>query len=119
MTIINMGDLVGKTIKSIDGLEKGSLKVTIYTEDCHYEFEHYQDCCESVDLEDYELDNDLTGALIVSAEEVIGEVTYINSMEQYTFYKIETNKGGLFMRWFGVSNGYYSTGVNIYKREYQ
>ena len=31
----------------------------------------------------------------------------------WTFYKIETNKGGLWVRWLGESNEYYSEEVNV------
>jgi hypothetical protein len=112
--------LVGKTIKEITGLEKGSVEVRIFTE-CgqEYLFHHDQDCCESVDLNDFDGDaGDLKGALIVSAEEVSnsdeGEKPdeYAESWT-WTFYKIETSKGGIWMRWLGESNGYYSESVDF------
>jgi len=117
---IKMEDLVGKTIKEIKGLEKGSEEVRIFTE-CgqEYLFFHPQDCCESVDLNDYDgYADDLVGALIVSAEESSnsdeGErpCEYSESWT-WTFYKIETNKGGIWMRWLGESNGYYSESVDL------
>jgi hypothetical protein len=119
--------LVGRTIKSITGLEKGSDDVRVYTE-CgnEYMFYHYQDCCENVQIEDYDgYPEDLIGALIVSAEEVIStgddgsETKGSEKPNEYseswtwTFYKIETNKGGIWMRWLGESNGYYSESVDF------
>ena len=116
---LELNVLVNKTIKSIEGVEKDSDEVIIRTTDGKsYMFNHEQDCCESVFLEDFEGEpEDLIGAFITSAEEVTGEVS--DEMEdececpQWTFYKIETNKGGLWMRWLGDSNGYYSTSVDF------
>jgi hypothetical protein len=117
---VEMNELVGKTIKKIKGLEKGSEEVRIFTE-CgqEYMFYHSQNCCESVDLNDFDGDaEDLVGALILSAEENSnsdeGEKPeeYSESWT-WTFYKIETNKGGIWMRWLGESNGYYSEGVDL------
>lgn len=112
-------ELEGKVIKSITGLEKGADEVHIFTE-CgeEYMFWHCQNCCEFVRLEDFECD-DLEGALILTAE-VVTDYDYDyeddhDSFESctWTFYKIETNKGGLWMRWFGESNGYYSESVDF------
>ena len=118
---VEMDVLNGKTIKKITGLEEGSEEVDIFTE-CgqHYRFYHEQDCCESVWLNDFEGDvDDLVGALIVSAEEATnsGDEDSSDKPSEYcesftwTFYKIETNKGGIWMRWLGESNGYYSESV--------
>ena len=113
-----LSDLNGKTIREISGLKEGSESVLIDTTDGYqYEFYHSQDCCESVSLIDFESD-DLTGALITLAEEVsnldVGDASeYGNDSHTWTFYKIETNKGGLWMRWLGQSNGYYSESVDF------
>jgi len=117
---VELAELNGKIVKEIKGLEKGSDEVDIFTE-CgnHYRFYHSQDCCECVDLNDFDGDPlNLVGALIISAEEVSGdepeeeEDSYIDS-QTWTFYKIETNKGGIWMRWLGESNGYYSEEVDF------
>ena len=117
---INLEALKGKTIDRIEGLEKGSEEVRIFTQDGgEYLFYHSQDCCESVDLYDLEADcEDWSGALILDAFESSnsdeGEKPgeYAESWT-WTFYKIETSKGGIWMRWLGESNGYYSESVEI------
>lgn len=117
---VEMNELVGKVIKEIKGLDVDSEEVRIFT-DCgqEYMFCHSQDCCESVCLNDFEGDaDDLIGALIVSAENnsSAGEGEKPDEYSEswtWTFYKIETNKGGIWMRWLGESNGYYSEDVDL------
>lgn len=111
-------ELIGKTIGSIDGLHQYSDQVVITTEGGEtYRFYHEQDCCEEVSLEDFEVDShDLSGGYITSAVEVSNYVDMPKcEAESYTwtFYKIETTKGGLWMRWLGESNGYYSESVDF------
>lgn len=110
--------MVGQTVKDITGLEKDSGEVRIFTEEGNeYLFFHSQDCCESVALEDFELSAvSLDGGVIISAEEIQGSgpedhVCYESCT--WTFYKVETTKGGLWMRWLGESNGYYSESVDF------
>lgn len=109
-------ELVGKTIKEIEGLHKGSGVVRIFT-DCgkEYMFHHIQDCCEEVEIADFDGSaEDVVGALILSAEEITNsdgpEPMHFESWT-WTFYKIETNRGGIWMRWLGGSNGYYAESV--------
>ncbi len=115
---VELTELVGKEIAEIDGLEKDSEQVEIKTA-CGqvYAFLHFQDCCESVRLGDFEADSDnYAGAVITSAEEVNGEdgpkPEYVDSLT-WSFYKIETTKGGIWMRWLGESNGYYGEEVDF------
>jgi len=116
---VDIKELEGKVIFEITGLEKASREVRIFTE-CgkEYLFHHEQDCCESVDLEDFDgCADDLVGALIVSAEEVDNDepegYDYRDDSHSWTFYKIETNKGGIWMRWLGESSGYYSESIDL------
>lgn len=115
---VELSELNGRVIKEITGLEYNSDEVRIFTE-CgnEYLFYHEQDCCECVDLNDFEGDaSDLIGALIVSAEEVTSDdqgAPEDADSYTWTFYKIETNKGGIWMRWLGESNGYYSESVDF------
>jgi hypothetical protein len=124
--------LEGLTIAFVTGLRQYSGKVAIHTvDDREFVFEHEQDCCESVTLDDFDGDpEDLQGAVIYMAEKVSSNprkrepsfeelffTEYIPEVSdgdwEWTFYKIETNKGGLWMRWLGDSNGYYATDVSF------
>ena len=115
--------LVGLTIKELTGV-KGGDDVKITTT-CGRSFimNHHQDCCESVEVEDICGDiNDIIGSPVTSAEEVTSEenpsdanaetIEYQESFT-WTFYKIDTQKGGITIRWYGSSNGYYSESVDF------
>lgn len=130
MEINELEMFVGEVIVSIEGLEEGSEMVSFYTASGKkIDMLHYQDCCEMVDLNDFECDiADVTKmeALVISATEVSesyseGEtmppeledaISYRESCT-WTFYKIETTQGGIWLRWLGASNGYYSEDVSI------
>lgn len=81
-------------------------------------FQHHQDCCESVRIEDVcgDLD-DLVGAPIVLAEEVTNadepKLEHEPDSYTWTFYRFATSKGTVTVRWFGESNGYYGEGVSF------
>lgn len=112
MNVLEM--MKGQVIKSCTGLEKNSEEVVINLQSGDIiTFFHAQSCCESVWLEDFESPKSLIGATIV--ELVISdnqdESDYVS--RTWTFYKLQTTKGELFLRWCGESNGYYSEGVDI------
>ena len=73
--------------------------LTLYLSDTNYvQFQHHQDCCESVYIEDICGDlNDLVGAPLIEAEEVSNyEAEPLYEHEEsytWTFYKFATRKG--------------------------
>lgn len=82
------------------------------TESARYKLHHDQSCCESVGLEGGYGDlSSLIGATVIGAT----EETSSCGDDQWTFYKLETTKGFTTFRWFGTSNGYYSTDVSFSK----
>ena len=109
-------DMIGKVFTSVtqDGYE-----MVFANETERYTFVHHQDCCESVSIDDVVGDlADLVGTPILMAEEVSGEapVEFDESNHEcveWTFYKFATIKGYVDVRWFGESNGYYSTSVGL------
>lgn len=107
-------DLVGEVIKEVIGGEKGSDECRIVTESGKlFKIYHDQDCCETVDIEDCEMD-DVIGGYVHFADFVNDKEPYKGS-DSYTwsFLKIETSKGSIRQRWLGESNGYYSEEVSV------
>lgn len=109
-----MTDFYGKTITGVDGLELGSGKVVITFEDgCSLHMWHSQSCCESVSIEDIDSSVvSLDGAIFYDLEVYTKEGSSDWGEETYTFYTLKTDRGYVWIRWFGSSNGYYSTGVS-------
>lgn len=118
MKDVNFSDLEGKVIKSVVGLKVDSDEVRIGTEcGAAYIMHHQQDCCESVLIADVDGDeSDMIGGLVVSVDEVNdADVETPEHPDSYTwtFYKIQTTVGHVWIRWLGESNGYYSEGVDF------
>lgn len=117
---IGIDTLIGKTISEISGLNPGSEEVYITcTDGKRYKMYHWQDCCESVAVDEVVGDiSDIIGHEIIKAEEktnsddTFGRVQYPDSFT-WTFYTIATNKGYLDIKWLGQSNGYYSERVDF------
>lgn len=114
--------LVGKTLTKIEGGEKGSDEMLFTCADgTVFRMFHEQDCCEGVYVEDVCGDlSDLIGSPIVFAEESTSQENPPGITKGYqesftwTFYKIDTAKGGVTIRWYGESNGYYSESVTFH-----
>jgi hypothetical protein len=122
---LELEDLKGLVIKSVEGLEEESEEV-IFSTECGKQFKmyHEQDCCEGVAVDDVcgGID-DLIGAEIVHFEERTNHgdedsdpkdkpSEYCESFT-WTFYDIQTTKGSVNIKWLGESNGYYSESVDI------
>lgn len=117
--------LIGLTLKEVTVNKQDD--VITYTSECGQQFRmlHHNDCCETVYIEDVEGDiNDLIGSPILVAETVQDEMQQAMNLiiplpekngqcEQWTFYRLATAKGWVVIRWYGDSNGYYSTDVSF------
>ena len=115
-TYLGVEELLGKTLAKIAQNGDDELYFTT-TDGTTYKMFHFQDCCESVYIEDIIGDlDDLVGSPLLMAEEVTeaGEDEYYES-STWTFYKFATLKGYVTIRWFGESNGYYSESVDFVK----
>ena len=114
----DISDLVGVTLKEVRGMYQGSGEVTLVAEDGRmWRMEHWQDCCESVLVEDVVGDpEDLVGSPIVLAEARAWESGPREDYDEsftWTYYALATNKGHVDLRWYGTSNGYYSEEVDF------
>ena len=117
----NFSDLNGKKILQTLG-SVGDETVKFVMEDgSEYALCHEQSCCEFVAVEEIIGDMaDLQDATVISAEEVSSEGHPAPDKEHvdsytWTFYKIQTDKGSVTIRWLGESNGYYSESVDFVK----
>ena len=115
-TTVPVTDLINKMFTSV----KQDGDVIIFSnENEEYRLEHFQDCCETVYIDDLCGDlKDLENVPIFMAEESSEEIPpddpNYSSYEMcgYTFYRFWTSKGPVVIRWQGSSNGYYGIGVN-------
>lgn len=87
-----------------------------------YVMYHELDCCEDVRIDDICGDlSDIIGSTIMRAEEASSrehaeDAVFEESSESFTwtYYKLDTFKGGVTIKWYGESNGYYSEEVGLY-----
>jgi len=115
---MNIKKLEGNIIREIDIIEKNDElydEIIFFLDNKEvYSLIHDQSCCERVTIEDICGDiKDLINTPILSSYE------YINSGEDgedsytWTFYNLSTIKGSVTIRWYGVSNGWYSEKVDF------
>jgi uncharacterized protein YegJ (DUF2314 family) len=109
-------ELLGRTLYRAEADDE---TLTLYLSNTNYViFQHQQNCCEHVYIEDICGDlEDLVGAPLVEAEEVSNyEAEPLSENEDsytWTFYRFRTRKGSVTVRWYGSSNGYYSEDVSV------
>lgn len=121
---LNINVLTGLTLSRVEQIGDDVLEFEDDT-GCCYQLYHDQDCCESVCIEDINGDlADLVGTPILVAEEVSnlehalldqGPLNDYDESYTWTYYKLHTIKGGVHIRWYGCSNGYYSERVDFRK----
>jgi len=121
-------EMIGHTIEKIDG-KVGDGTMTFHEAGgIRFVFSHQQDCCEEVQIEEIIGDlDDLIGSPLLMAEEDTNEEAPEDNPPDpdplrvesftWTFYRFETSKGHVDVRWLGTSNGYYSERVSFEKRE--
>lgn len=113
--MIELSEIVGKTITSISGMRESSEEIIFkFSDGTFAKFYHEQDCCEHVEVDDICGDvEDLIGSPIITAREAESSCETEYGSETATFYEFATNKGSVTVRWIGRSNGYYSERVDI------
>jgi len=115
-------DLKGKVLAKVENQNGEELVFTTIDGEV-YKLYHCQDCCESVTIEDICGDlKDLIGEPLFVAEKIEHEqdvnpegVPAQEYQDSFTLsvYKLDTRKGGVTVRWYGESNGYYSESVDF------
>lgn len=117
----NISELIGKTFQRVYQQDFYGTELVFETEKEKFIFYHDQNCCENVEIEDITGDlSDLENTPILVAEERTSEENpkddyYSGDDFQWTFYEFRTIKGSVTVRWYGTSNGYYSTSVDLRK----
>jgi len=127
-------EMIGKVFVSveakIDGGSRGDELIFTDTDGAQYIFAHWQNCCESVTIDDIVGDlSDLVGSPLLMAEAVAHHNENIDGVPPacadadsypycpesftWTFYKFATNRGYVTVRWLGTSNGCYSESVDF------
>ena len=109
-------EMIGQTIIEVSKptyYDNGSIEFTLESGFVCRLF-HNQNCCESVRIEEIHGDlAHLVGSPLLMAEEASDWNFTDGGKEEWTFYKFATIKGYVTIRWYGSSNGYYSTSVDF------
>lgn len=113
----DLNNIVGSTILAVEGCEVGSTSVTFKTSKgdlrLYFDKDYWGRCKVYVSVEDMTGDPaDLVGGVVSVAEERSNKKDWDGKETRWTFYTIRTTKGDLDLRWYGHSNGHYSTSVN-------
>lgn len=122
MKYVDLSIMLGVTFEKVEIVDSNKVCFWDQKGDCVC-LEHFQDCCESVTLEDVIGDiNNLVGAPLLMAECVTNSDNPLNDWDEsftWSFYKFATRKGYVTFRWYGESNGYYSEEIDVvlYRKE--
>lgn len=112
---VDISILNDETIESVVGLAEGSDEVLFITKSKKaVALYHIQRCSATIDLHSFECDiDDFRGAVVIDAEcvETVKLVKSRHKSENWSFYRINTTKGSLVLRWCGDS--YYSDEVSV------
>jgi hypothetical protein len=121
MPLQKFANMIGRTMTSVGVSGAPPYRMMFKAEDeSLFFFQHEQDCCEDVHIEDVcgDLKN-LIGSPLLEAEEVSSENApevkpnrWQDESHTWTFYRFATIKGSVTVRWLGQSNGYYSEDVH-------
>lgn len=111
--------MIGKTFTKVEA--NGNQELVFSNDTESFTFFHQQFCCEDVYIESIVGDlSDLEDVPIRMAEESSNKGDKDDyTVEQWTFYKFATIKGYVDVRWYGTSNGYYSTDVSVEYLQYK
>ena len=115
----DFSDLVGVTLTSIVCRKDDDAndQIVFTANDGRvWEMYHWQDCCESVYIEDIagNLDDLLHAPILQADAESNSSGESGDYSATWTFYKLATVNGHVTIRWYGSSNGYYSESVSFY-----
>lgn len=119
MALNQFTDLVGQSLASVTGEDKGDEIIFNLTDGRQCKLYHQQDCCEDVHIESIDGDlTDLVGTVLTAYEESgeghpSSDDAYDTRSSTWTFYRISTILGTVTIRWRGASNGYYSESVDF------
>lgn len=120
----NNGGYVSDTSNQVLALIIGKIPVranedTIeFSDGTRIRFFHEQDCCENVYPQDVNGDwTDLIGVPLLVAEQRDCDDGPLDNhgddCYEWTFYTFRSINGSVDVRWYGESNGYYSTSVDM------
>ena len=109
-----VSELVGQIVTDIKINSNNDEVLFTINETLKYRMFHYQDCCETVAIEEIIGDlNDLINTPILVAETRSNQGDTKWGTYTWTFYEFRTIKGSVTIRWHGESSGYYSEEVNF------
>ena len=117
MEYVGIETLIGKTLSEVSASDD---TLTMKTEEGEvYYLTHVQNCCENVYIDEiHGYLEDLENSEILEAyESSSNNKPPKGNPESYTwtFYHIRTFKGGITVKFYGTSNGYYSESAGLYK----